>query len=309
MQSKGIFYLMITAIIWGTSFVAQKLGMNHVEPFTFNAVRFLLGSLVLLGVIYFMRRRRRRRATDELTVESSRSDLLKAGLLCGGAMFMAASTQQIGIVHTTAGKAGFITALYIVLVPILGLFYHKRVGKITWGSVGLAVVGLYLLSVKGDFTMARGDAIVLTSTLFWALQIVFVDLYGKSVDGVELSFLQFLIAGLLSLPAAFIFETPQIGLIIEAMGPILYGAVMVVGVAFTFQILGQKTVQPTLAAIIMSLESVFAVISGALFLSESLTPRELIGCTLMFTAVVLCQLDPGNRSIKEEVSSPLGEAS
>lgn len=290
---KGELILLITAIIWGTSFISQKLGMNYVEPFTFGASRFLLGALFLFFVSqafdYYSKKNRLKQGLA-LPPKTDVKVLLKSGILCGVALFLGASFQQWGIVETTAGKAGFITALYIVIVPLLGLFMKKKVGWLTWLGIGVAVIGLYLLCVKEGFSIQRGDAIVLVGTLFWALQIVFVDMYVDQVDGLKLSCMQFVVAGLLSAVSAFIFETPQLGQIIACGGLLLYMAVVVVGLAYTLQIVGQKSTPPAIAAIILSLESVFAVISGAIFLGESMNQRELFGCILVFLAVIMTQV-------------------
>lgn len=299
---KGELLLLITAIIWGTSFITQKLGMNYIEPFTFGATRFLLGSLCLLFVIWLFDRAKRKRQerTGEIVKNTmKRKDLLVGGILCGVALFFGASFQQIGIVETTAGKAGFITALYILLVPIFGLFMRKRVDILTWLGVGVAVIGFYLLCVTEGFAIQRGDVIVLIGTIFWALQIIIVDVFNDRTDGVKLSCVQFITAGILSTIAAFIFETPKLAAILACAGPILYTSIMVVGVAFTLQIIGQKSTPPTVAAIILSLESVFAAISGSVFLGETMNSRELMGCLLVFVAVLMTQVKPG--ALREKV--------
>lgn len=300
-QLKGDLILLITAIIWGTSFVSQKLGMNYIEPFTFGASRFLLGAIVLIPVIIIFDKMNKKSVksgkmnaplNDQKKVKFQTKDLVIGGILCGSALFFGASFQQWGIMGTTAGKAGFITALYIVLVPIFGLFMNKKVNFLTWFGVALAIFGLYLLTIQEGFTLEKGDALVLIGTVFWALQIIFVDMFVDKVEGLKLSCIQFVTAGVLSAIAAFIFETPEIGAIIEGSVVILYTAVMVVGVAYTLQIIGQKYTSPTAAAIIMSLESVFAVISGAIFLGETMNAKEMLGCFIMFVAVVITQLKP-----------------
>jgi drug/metabolite transporter (DMT)-like permease len=295
-QLKGDLILLITAIIWGTSFVAQKLGMNFIQPFTFGASRFLLGAVVLIPVILIFdslsKRKENAEVIEKKKLKFKTKDLLIGGALCGGALFLGASTQQWGIVYTTAGKAGFITALYIVLVPLFGIFMRKKVGMLTWIGVAIAVAGLYLLTIKEGLTIQIGDAIILIGTVFWALQIIVVDAYVDKTDGLKLSFVQFVTAGLLSAIAAIMFEKPEIKSIIACAGPIIYAAVMVVGVAYTLQIIGQKYTTPTVAAIILSMESVFAVISGAIFLHESMSTRELTGCALMFVAVIIAQVKP-----------------
>jgi len=304
-QIKGDLILLITAIIWGTSFVSQKLGMNYIEPFTFGASRFLLGAIVLIPVIIFFDKMNKKSAksqkgndgkVEQKGVTFKTKDLFVGGILCGSALFFGASFQQWGIMGTTAGKAGFITALYIVLVPIFGLFMNKKVNWLTWFGVALAIFGLYLLTIQEGFALEKGDALVLIGTVFWALQIIFVDMFVDKVEGLKLSCIQFVTAGLLSAVAAFIFETPQLSAILDGSVVIVYTAVMVVGVAYTLQIIGQKYTSPTAAAIIMSLESVFAVISGAIFLNESMNTKELTGCLIMFVAVVITQLKPEDLS-------------
>ena len=291
---KGSLLLLLTAIIWGTAFVSQKLGMNYIEPFTFGASRFLLGALTLIPVILIFDKANSKKKGSEKSINSSfkNRDLIVGGILCGCALFFGASFQQFGIVHTTAGKAGFITALYMVLVPIIGMFMGRKTDLFTWLGVVIAVIGLYLLSIKEGFSMGKGDAIVLIGTVFWALHIIIVDRFVNKVDGVKLSCIQFLTAGTLSLIASFIAEEPKISEIIDCAGPILYSAVLSVGVAYTLQIIGQKYTNPTLASIIMSLESVFSAISGTLYLKESMLAREIFGCILVFIAVIIAQINP-----------------
>lgn len=287
---KGAILLIITAIIWGTSFVTQKLGMNYVEPLTFGASRFLLGAVILIPVILIFDRINNENLDEKKETIYNNKDLIIGGILCGTSLFLGAWFQQWGIVYTTAGKAGFITALYIVLVPVLGLFLHKKISKVVWFGVAISTVGLYLLCIKEGFIIQKGDAIVLTGTIFWAAQILVVDAYVDKTDGLKLSFVQFLTAGIFSAITALIFETPKLETIIACRGPILYTAIMVVGVAYTLQIIGQKSTDPTIAAIILSMESLFAVISGAIFLAETMTMREIIGCVLMLIAVVITQI-------------------
>ncbi len=292
---KGELMLILTAVIWGTSFVSQKLGMNYVEPFTFGASRFLLGALVLIPVILIFDRSNNKNNVKANNDAYSRKDLITGGILCGSALFLGASFQQIGIVYTTAGKAGFITALYIVLVPLFGLFMKKKISRLVWFGVALATGGLYLLCIKEGFTIQVGDAIVMAGTIFWALQILIVDAYNDKTQGLKLSCAQFITAGILSAVAALIFENPSLTTIIECAGPILYTAIMVVGVAYTLQIIGQKTTDPNIAAIILSMESLFAVISGAIFLKETMTIKEIAGCVLMFAAVIMTQVKSGEK--------------
>lgn len=291
---KGDLALLLAALIWGTSFISQKLGMNYVEPLTFTASRFLLGGFVLIPVILFFQQKNKKDQMLQQSEPQRKSykgkDLLIGGSLCGASIFLGASAQQIGIVSTTAGKAAFITALYIVIVPLLGLFLKHKVTRATWFGVVLAVIGLYLLTIREGFSIQRGDAIVLIGTIFWALQIIIIDHYVDKTDGLKLSCVQFFTAGLLSAVAAFLFETPVLADIIACGGLILYMGFFAVGLAYSLQIIGQKQTKPAVAAIIMSLESVFAVIFGAIFLQESMTAKELSGCVLMFAAFVVTQL-------------------
>lgn len=290
---KGELLLLLAALIWGTSFVTQKLGMNYVEPFTFGASRFLLGAAILIPVIFlFDRINKNKENSKSETTGFKNKNLIKGGILCGIALFFGISFQQTGLIYTSVGKSGFITALYVVLVPLFGIFMGKKIDRITWAGVILALFGLYLLCIKEGFTIEKGDAIVLAGTFFWALQIIIVDSYADRVDGIKMSFLQFLVAGILSAILAFIFENPTMEAIIDCAGPILYTAIMVVGVAYTLQIIGQKYTNPTVSAIIMSMESVFAAISGAIFLNESMTIKEAIGSALMFIAVIITQVNP-----------------
>lgn len=294
---KGSIFLLLAAIIWGTSFVVQKLGMNYVEPFTFGASRFLLGALVLLILIFafdFINKKNKKESNDNEKSEENKynkKDLIKGGILCGFALFFGASLQQWGIVYTTAGKAGFITTLYIVLVPVIGIFMRKKVDSYTWLGIILAVIGLYMLTIKEGFSMEIGDAIVLAGTLFWAMHIIIVDTFAPKTESLKLSCVQFITAGTLSLISALIFENPTISAIIDCAFPILYAAIFVVGVAYTLQIIGQRYTNPTVASLLMSLESVFSAICGAIFLNESMTLKEIIGCILVFVAVLLTQIN------------------
>jgi len=294
-QFKGNLILLITAIIWGTSFASQKLGMDHIDPFTFGASRFLLGAVVLIPAILIFDALNRSKKNiffaEANKPQFKNKDLIIGGLLCGGTLFLGASFQQWGIVYTTAGKAGFITTLYIVLVPLLGIFTGKKTDLPTWAGIALAIAGLYLLCIKEGMSMQKGDVIVLIGTIFWALQIIVVDAYADKVEALKLSLVQFITAGILSAIAAVIFGNPDIHAIVDCAGPILYTAIMVVGVAYTLQIIGQRYTNPTVAAIILSMESVFAAISGAVFLNEIMSPREIIGCVLMFTAVIITQVN------------------
>ncbi|WP_071394577.1 DMT family transporter [Bacillus tuaregi] len=285
---RGELLLTITALIWGTSFVAQRVGMEYIGPFTFTATRFIIGTLSLIPVIFIMGRIHNKPKSK--ASNGTNKDLLIGGLACGIALFFGISFQQAGLVYTTAGKAGFITALYIVLVPLFGLFIQKKVGKSVWIGVVLAVIGLYLLCMTEGFTISKGDLIVLCGTVFWAIHILVVDHFAPKVDGLKMSFIQFFVAGILSLLVAIFAENIELSSILDSAGPILYTGIVVVGIAYTFQILGQKGTSPTVAAIILSMESVFAVISGMIILGESMSLKEIIGCVIMFIAVIIAQL-------------------
>ncbi len=298
---RGEIFLVITAIIWGTSFVAQRVGMEYIGPFTFTATRFLIGTLSLVPIILLTDKLNRNKESQ--VQAGTKKDLLVGGLACGIALFLGISFQQFGLQYTTAGKAGFITALYIVLVPLLGLFLHKKVEKSVWFGLALAVFGLYLLCVTEGFSISKGDFIVLCGTVFWAIHILIIDHFAPKVDGLKMSCIQFFTAGTLSLIGALFTETIELSAIINSAGPILYTGVVVVGIAYTFQILGQKGTNPTVAAIILSMESVFAVISGMILLGESMSTKEIIGCILMLAAVIITQIKPAEDNINKDSSS------
>ena len=278
--------LIVAALIWGTAFVAQRKGMEYAGPLAFNGVRTLIGSLVLLPVALIFR---------PAKAANLRKTLL-AGLLCGLCLFMATNLQQIGLTSTEAGKAGFITTFYIILVPVLGLFLRKKTGAVTWLAVAVALGGLFFLCVKpGEVRIAPGDLLVLGCAFFFAVQILVIDFFVQEVDGVLLSCVQFAVDGVLSLAAAFLFEKPDFPALFRGWIPLLYTGILSCGVAYTLQILGQKNLHPTVASLLMSLESAFAVLGGWLILHERLTRRELLGCALMLAAVLLVQLAPAKK--------------
>ncbi|MBQ1705577.1 MAG: DMT family transporter [Clostridia bacterium] len=291
-KMRGNLMLLITALIWGTAFVAQSAGMNYVEPFTYNGVRTLIGGLVLIPVILLFDRLKplSQRPTPEEKKRINRNSAV-GGVFCGILLAVASSLQQYGISMTTAGKAGFITALYIVIVPLMGVFIHKKIPKIIWLCVAIAVAGFYLLCVKEGFTVSLGDLLVLCCAFFFSLHIMCIDHFGaKEVDGVRMSCVQFLVAGLLCMIPMAVFETPTWENLWAARVTILYTGVMSCGVAYTLQILGQRDTDPTTATLLMSLESVFAALSGWVILHESLSVKELFGCVLVFAAVILAQI-------------------
>ena len=287
----GNLMLILTALIWGSSFVAQSVGMDYIGPFTFNAIRCIIGGIVLIPIIFII---------DKVKKESQTKDnnkqLILGGILCGIALFTGSTFQQFGISFTSVGKAGFITALYIVLVPLLGIVFKKKVSLKIWLSVLISMIGLYLLCITENFSIGKGDLLVLFCAFFFAIHILLIDYFSPKVNGVKMSCIQFFVAGIISvLPMAF-FENPTINSILSAWAPILYAGVLFCGVAYTLQIVAQKNTDPTVASLLLSLESVFAVISGWFILSESLSFKELTGCALVFIAIILAQLPNNERA-------------
>ena len=293
-KMRGNLMLLLTALIWGVAFVAQSAGMEYVEPFTYNGIRTMIGGLVLIPVILFfdMIKPEEQRLTAEEQKIVNKNSLI-GGVCCGVVLCIASAFQQFGVSmdSTTAGKAGFITALYIVIVPLMGVFIKKKIPKIIWLCVAIAIVGFYLLCIKEDFTIGLGDVLVLCCAFFFSIHIMVIDHFtaGK-VDGVRMSCVQFLVAGIIGIVLMFLFEEPILASIWDARISILYAGVMSCGVAYTMQILGQKHTDPTTATLLMSLESVFAVLAGWLLLNESLSLKELSGCALVFIAVILAQI-------------------
>lgn len=291
-QVKGNLMLLLTALIWGSAFVAQSVGMDYVGPFTFNAARNLLATGVLVPVVLAFGGKHRGNLWQRLKPDGV---TVKGGLCCGLIMGIASNLQQVGLSMTTAGKAGFVTALYIILVPILGRFLGRTVRKILLLCVPMSLVGFYLLCVKGDFTVSFGDFLVFCCAVFFALHILFVDHFlRKGASGVRVAWIQFAMTCLLSALGVLVWERVPTGGLGSALWgarwPLLYTSVLSSGVAYTLQIIGQKYTEPTTATLIMSLESVFAVLSGWLFLGEVMDFREIVGCVLVFVAVLLAQL-------------------
>ena len=284
---RNSFLLLITAMIWGFAFVAQSVGMKYVGPFTFTCVRSLIGALVLLPFIFYSEKHGRK---DRETDPQERRLLLKGGILCGLLLCLASNFQQFGIKFTTVGKAGFITALYIVLVPLAGLLLGKKSSPFIWAAVLLALCGLYLLCITDGFTIQIGDLLVIVCAFIFTFQILTIDHYAPLVSGVRLSCIQFVVCGILSGIPALLLEHPDITSLLAAWKPVLYAGVLSSGVGYTLQIIGQKELNPTVASLIMSLESCFSAIAGYLVLNQKMTVREIIGCVIMFAAIVLAQL-------------------
>jgi drug/metabolite transporter (DMT)-like permease len=282
---KSDLILLLTAAIWGFAFVAQRMGMDYVGPFTYNGVRFALGSLTLAPLLLAGRRHS---APPMLPMTGGM--FILGGAALGGVLFVAASLQQAALLYTTAGKAGFITGLYVVIVPILGLFWRQRPSAGTWTGTVLAAAGLYLLSVTATFRMEYGDLLVLASAVFWSFQVLMVAWLSPRTRPVDLAFYQFSVCSLLSLITAVLFETVAWASILAASVPILYGGVLSVGVAYTLQVVAQRTAHPAHASILMSLEAVFAALGGWLLLGETLSLRGGVGCGLMLAGMLLSQL-------------------
>lgn len=296
--------LLLTATIWGVAFVAQSVGTEYIGAFTFNAARNLIGAVVLLPCIAFLKKinggavnaAQSENAPKDAAAE--RKTLFLGGICCGVLLFIASNLQQFGITYTTVGKAGFITAMYIVIVPILGIFLKKKVGAKIWVGVLIAVAGLYMLCMTdGSFSLQKGDFFVLCGAVVFSLHILTIDYFAPKADGVKMSCIQFFTCALLSGICMFLFEEPDMSMLLAAWVPVLYAGVMSCGVAYTLQIVGQKGMNPTVASLILSLESVVSVIAGWAILNQKLSNRELMGCLLMFAAIVLVQL-PGKKSAK-----------
>ena len=287
MHLRGNLMLLLAAFIWGTTLVAQMVGMDGLGPFTYAAARYLLGFLFLLGLWYFWRGPRQT-AKRAGTYHAG----WKAGLGAGCIMFVATSLQQVAMLYTTAGKTAFITALYIIFVPLGAAFLGKRIHAENWLGALLALAGLYFLSIHGEVSLSFGDGLVLISSLFWTAHILFIDRFASLVDPIELSTTQIGFCMVGSFLAAFLFEPVELQPILQAWFPIFYGGVMSAGVAFTLQILGQQYAEPAQAAIIMSFEAVFGVLSSWLLLGERMTALQVMGCVLMMAGMIITQIRP-----------------
>lgn len=332
---KSSLMLFAAAFIWGTAFVAQRVGMDYLGPLSFNGARFLLGSAALLPVIWFRKRRERRKETaseeagsekrrvgesrrekivpgevcngEGNTGKSSREESSPAslkttvtgGICCGLILCGAALLQQYGLLYTSVGKAGFITTLYIILVPFFGIFLGKRVAGKVWTGAVTAALGMYLLCMNEGFSLGKGDTLVILCAVLFAVHILVIDFFSPRTDGVELSCIQFLTAGILGSVLAVIFEKPDIRDFLSGIIPLAYAGILSSGVAYTLQVLGQKDTDPAVASLILSLESVVSVLAGWVILDQALTGRELAGCGLVFCAVILVQI-PGKRHPKAD---------
>lgn len=293
-KTKNTFLLLLTAFIWGVAFVAQSVGMDYVGPLTFNASRFIIGAIFLIPCIAFLdklKEKENQAACKNIpAAPQNKKVLITGGICCGIAIAAASTLQQYGIAYTTVGKAGFITALYIVIVPILGIFLKRKPRLIIWFSVLLALVGLYFLCMTDSLSFSKGDTLVLLCAFVFSLHIMIIDHFSPMVDGVRMSCIQFAVAGVLCGIPALIFEHPTFSSLIAAWAPILYAGILSCGVAYTLQIVAQKNYDPTVASLLLSLESVFSVLAGWFILHQALSPREIFGCVLVFIAIILVQL-------------------
>ena len=271
--------------------MAQSVGMDYIGPFTFNAARFLIGGTVLIPLIVY--RSKKNPLLKNQTLEEKRKNQKTAwigGVCCGIALCGASLLQQMGIQHTTVGKAGFITTLYIIIVPLIELFFGKKIAKKIWLGAVMAVIGLYLLCINENFSIGKGDFLILVCAILFAIHILIIDHFSPKADGVVLSAIQFFVSGFISVIGAILVENPNPAAMLDAIVPILYAGVMSCGVAYTLQVIGQKNISPTVASMILSLESVISVLAGWIILGEALSAKEIVGCVIVFMAVVLVQL-------------------
>ena len=289
---SGTLALLFATVIWGSAFIAQSVGMDHIGPMTFQASRCGLGALFLIPIIFLFEKDKKQYFKNWADAK-----LWKTGFFCGTALFVAAGLQQVGLVYTSAGKAGFITTLYIIFVPIAGIFFRRRVGGMVWLAAALAAVGMYLLCMTESFALSSGDTLVFLCAVVFTAHIMVIDHYADHVDGVIVSCIQFTIAGLVCTVGALLFEEPTFAALGDGIIALLYAGVMSCGIAYTLQIVGQKGVNPTVAALILSLESVVATVAGVvafkiglLKTDQTMTGRQIAGCVLVFVGVILVQL-------------------
>lgn len=296
MKLRNSLLLLLTATIWGVAFVAQSVGMEYVEPFTFLCARSIIAGVALLPFVWLLSRDRA--PERKAQTQQSRRTLWIGGICCGTALCAASALQQIGLLYTTVGKAGFLTACYILLVPLLGLFFGRKCNKSVWGGVVLALLGLYCLCLNEAVSLNPGDGLMLLCSLLFSVQIMLVDHFSPHVDGVTLSCIQFFVCGAIAAVGMLLWENPSWSALLTAWMPVLYAGLLSSGVGYTLQIIGQRGMNPTVASLIMSLESVVSVLAGWLLLRQALTLREGIGCVLMFAAIVLAQLPEKTSTVR-----------
>ncbi len=313
----GVILLFLAALIWGVAFVAQSVGAEYMGPFTFNMSRSVLAGLFLIPLTFIFGEKPEKfsaessaessakssakysakssmNASDNMKADGSKRTLILGGIFCGIALFVAGNLQQLGMSYTTVGKGGFITTMYIILVPIASIFLHKKAGVKVWISVLIAIVGLYLLCITDEFGIEKGDVFVFLSAIAYTCHILVIDYFSPKVDGIKMSCIQFWVMSALSAVCMLIFENPSWDAILSAWLPICYAGIGSSGLGYTFQILGQKKVESTVASLVMSLESVVSVIAGWIILGEAMSSREIGGCVLVFAAVILAQI-PGKK--------------
>lgn len=291
MKLRNSLLLFLTATIWGVAFVAQSVGMDYVGPFTFLFARSLIGGIVLLPVVAVLHRSGPGHAGETpADRRRARKTLLLGGVCCGAALCFASIFQQVGLLYTTVGKSGFLTACYILIVPLIGLLFGRKCGKLVWCGVALAIAGLYFLCLTDGFSVNLGDAITFVCAILFSVHILVIDYFSPRTDGVKMSCIQFFVCAAIAAAGMLLFEQPSLGALLAAWKPVLYAGALSSGVGYTLQIVGQKGMNPTVASLIMSLESVISVIAGWLILGQSLSGREIFGCVLMFAAIVLAQL-------------------
>ena len=302
--ARSAVFLIITALIWGVAFVAQSVATELIGPFTFNGTRCLIGGIILLPVIAYSDAKKKREGAYVKMTSNDWRTLLIGGVLCGICLCVASNLQQLGINDNEAGKAGFITALYIVIVPIIGIFTKKKVRPIIWICVAVAMVGMYFLCVSESFAFSKSDAFLFAGAFVFSLHIIVIDRFSPLTDGIKLSCIQFFVCAFISLIGMFIFEKPHIDDITAAYIPLLYAGIMSCGVAYTLQIIGQKGLNPTVASLILSLESVFSALAGWAILNETLSAKELFGCALIFAAIITAQIPFKRREKAKSLRNP-----
>lgn len=292
----GPLSLFIAALIWGTAFVAQDKGMDYIEPFTFQAVRSFIGGIFLLIIIYIrdsFKKYKREPIKDEKTDNKA---TFIGGVCCGAVLTVAACLQQFGIKYSTVGKAGFITSLYVIFVPFCSLFFKKKIRPIIFVSAFLASAGLYLLCMTESFSLSFGDTLLLICAFSFTAHIIVIDRFSPKADCIKLSCVQFFTVGVLATILMFVFEKPSLQAILDATGPLLYTGVLSSGIAYTLQIIGQKHTEPAIASLLMSLESIFAVLAGAVILSQIPTLSEAFGCIILFVAIIIAEFPPRKKA-------------
>ncbi len=296
--------LLLAALVWGVAFVAQSEGMNYVGTFTFNTCRFILGGAVLIPCIFFLHGRKDsvwQTLSEEEKKQQTRMGII-GGICCGCILCLASCLQQFGIAQTTVGKAGFITTLYIIIVPFLGLFLKKKIGVNIWISAVIAAVGMYFLCITESFSIEAGDRLILLCSVVFSVHILVIDHFSPKADGVVISCVQFFTAGVIAGVPMLLFEHPSVSAILAAAVPILYAGIMSCGVGYTLQVVAQNSVDPTVASLLLSLESVFSVLAGWIILGQKLSGRELFGCALVFAAVLLVQVPTEKVFRKDEIN-------